>query len=64
MNSNDAYLFCKYVENTHEMRNRITDSWDAYRFCSHIENTQEMRDKITDSDDKKLLNELIKDKEL
>ena len=47
--SENACLYCRYVKDIKEMRNRITDSYYAYWYCLHVKDIKEMRDKITNS---------------
>ena len=44
--SRAAYLYCRHVEDTPEMRERITDSCYAYWYCRYVEDRPEMRKRI------------------
>jgi hypothetical protein len=43
MNSEEAYLYCRYVKDRKEIRDRITDSYDAYLYCRDVEDRPEIR---------------------
>ena len=42
-NSEEAYHFCKNVEDRKEVRNLITDSQYAYWYCQDVKNRKEIR---------------------
>jgi len=46
MNSEQAYWYCLDVEDTKEVRDKITNSYWAYWYCRNIKNRKEVRDRI------------------
>jgi hypothetical protein len=47
--SYNAFLYCRYVKNRPEIRDRITDSDDAYYYCRGVQNRVEMAKRIVES---------------
>ncbi len=43
-----AYLHCKDIEDTKEMRDKIIDSECALEYCKDVKDRKEVRDRITD----------------
>ena len=45
MDSEWAYLYCRFVKDRKEIRDRITDSYWAYWYCRFVKDRKEVRDR-------------------
>ena len=48
MTSYEAYVYCRDVKDTKEIRRLITYSYHAYLYCKHFKDRKSMRKLITD----------------